>query len=196
MAYWNDLINTQLEVPLNYNIIPHGTIAKVKIRIKPGGYNDQDQGWIDGYATKSPITSSIYLDAEFFILEGKYARRKIWSLIGLYSPKGPEWANMGKSFIRSMINSAKGLSPKDICETTMKARNITSFAAVDGLIFAAKIDVTTDQNGNQKNEIRTVITADHKDYESIMGRVNTVSNNIHNQNQQQSINNSNRPTWA
>jgi fructose-specific phosphotransferase system component IIB len=78
----------------------------------------------------------------------------------------------------------------------MKARNITSFAAVDGLIFAAKIDVTTDQNGNQKNEIRTVITADHKDYESIMGRVNTVSNNIHNQNQQQSINNSNRPTWA
>ena len=25
---------------------------------------------------------------------------QVWSLIGLYSPKGPDWANMGRGLIR------------------------------------------------------------------------------------------------
>ena len=43
-----------------------------------------------------------YLNGEFTVLEGQYAKRKIFTLIGLYSAKGPEWAKMGRSFVRGI----------------------------------------------------------------------------------------------
>ena len=182
MTYWNDFNNT--EEQNNYDIIPNGTIAKVKMTIRPGGYNDEAQGLLDGYPSKSIITDNIYLDVEFVILEGKYAKRKIWGVIGLYSQNGPEWTNMGRQFMKSILNSAKGILPKDNSETAVTARNINSFAELDNIEFVARIDVTKDQQGNSRNEIRAAITADHKDYAAVMN------------NAQQSVSNSNRPSWA
>ena len=48
---------------------------------------DPAQGWTGGYATRSD-SGAVYLNAEFTVLEGPYSRRKIFTLIGLYSPKG------------------------------------------------------------------------------------------------------------
>jgi len=79
----------------NANLIPKGTIARVRLTIRPGGFDDPSQGWTGGYA-KRGTTGSVYLDAEYTVLEGPYAKRKIWSMIGLYSPNGPNWANMGR----------------------------------------------------------------------------------------------------
>jgi hypothetical protein len=56
---------------------------------------------------------SVYLNCEFAVLDGPYAKRKMWSLIGLHSPKGPEWANMGRAFVKGILNSARGLHPQD-----------------------------------------------------------------------------------
>ena len=109
MAAWNDYNDAQS----NPNLIPKGTLAKVRITIRPGGFDDPSQGWTGGYATRGN-TGAVYLNGEFTVLEGPYAKRKIWTLIGLYSPKGPEWANMGRSLIRGMLNSARGLSDKDV----------------------------------------------------------------------------------
>jgi hypothetical protein len=84
----------------------------VRLTIRPGGFDDPAQGWTGGYATRGS-TGAVYLNGEFTVLEGPYARRKIFTLIGLYSPKGPDWANMGRSLIRGMLNSARGISDKD-----------------------------------------------------------------------------------
>lgn len=93
----------------NYDLIPRGTIAKVNIHIKRGGYNDESQGWSGGYATKSSNSGAIYLDCEFTVLEGEYYKRKTFGLIGLYSEKNNnKWGEMGRSFIRSILNSARG----------------------------------------------------------------------------------------
>ena len=92
-------------------------------------------------------------------------------MIGLYSPKGPDWANMGRSLIRSMLNSARGISDKDISPNAQAARRITSFADLDGIEFVGKIDVGPDANGEDKNEVRMALTPDHRDYAQIMGRV-------------------------
>ena len=81
------------------------------------------------------------------MLEGQYAKRKIWTLIGLFSPKGPEWGNMGRSLIRGMLNSARGLSDKDVSPQAQAARRIAGFADLDGLEFVARIDVGSDANG-------------------------------------------------
>ena len=156
---WNDFN----DAPQANNIIPKGTIARVRMTLRPGGFDDPSQGWTGGYA-KRGTTGSVYLDAEYTVLEGPYAKRKIWSLIGLYSPKGPDWANMGRAYVRSLLNSARGLSDKDNSPQAQNARKISGLGDLDGLEFIARIDVGTDANGEERNDIRTAVTKDHKDY--------------------------------
>lgn len=154
----------------NANLIPKGTLAKVRLSIRPGGYDDPAQGWTGGYATRGS-TGAVYLNCEFTVLEGPYARRKVFSLIGLMSPKGPDWGNMGRSLVRGMLNSARGISDKDNSPEAQAARRIAGFADLDGLEFVAKIDVGSDTNGDEKNEIRGAVTPDHRDYAGLMGTV-------------------------
>ena len=97
MSSWNDFNDAQTQ---NFDLIPKGTIVKARLTIRPGGHNDEQQGWSGGYATRNANTGAVYLNCEYTVLEGKYARRKVFSLIGLMSPKGPEWANMGRSLVR------------------------------------------------------------------------------------------------
>ncbi len=49
------------------------------------------------------MIGAVYLACEFVVLEGPFAKRKVWSMIGLYSPKGPEWGNIGRSFLRAIL---------------------------------------------------------------------------------------------
>lgn len=152
----------------NANLVPKGTLAKVRLTIRPGGFDDPSQGWTGGYA-KRGMTGSVYLDAEYTVLDGPYAKRKIWSMIGLYSPNGPNWTNMGRSLVRGILNSARGLSDKDNSPEAQNARRINGFADLDGIEFVARIDVGTDTNGDEKNDIRSAVTKDHKDYALHMG---------------------------
>ncbi|MBR0670504.1 hypothetical protein [Neoroseomonas soli] len=165
MAAWNDYNDAQS----NPNLIPKGTLAKVRLTIRPGGFDDPSQGWTGGYATRGS-TGAVYLNGEFTVLEGPHAKRKIFTLIGLHSPKGPEWAGMGRSFLRGMLNSARGISDKDVSPQAQAARRIGGFADLDGLEFVAKIEHGTDAGGETKNEIRMAVTPDHRDYAQVMGR--------------------------
>ena len=161
---WNDFNDAKN----NANLIPKGTLAKVRLTIRPGGFDDPAQGWTGGYATRGS-TGSVYLSGEFTVLEGPYARRKVFSLIGLYSPNGPNWANMGRSLVRGILNSARGISDKDNSPEAQAARRINGFGDLDGIEFVARIDIGSDTNGDDKNEIRGAVTPDHKDYAGLMG---------------------------
>lgn len=161
---WNDFNDARQ----NTNLIPKGTIAKVRLTLRPGGFNDPAQGWTGGYA-KRGASGAVYLDAEYTVLEGQYAKRKIWSMIGLYSPKGPDWGNMGRGFVRGVLNSARGLSDKDNTPDAQNARRIAGLGDLDGIEFVARIDVGTDSNGQDKNDIRQAVTRDHKEYAAVMG---------------------------
>lgn len=163
---WNDFNSAQS----NSNVIPKGTLAKVRLTIRPGGFDDPSQGWTGGFA-KRAATGAVYLDAEYTVVDGPYARRKIWSLIGLYSPKGPDWANMGRSLIRGILNSARGISDKDNSPEAQARRRINGFGDLDGLEFVARIDIGQDTNGDDKNEVRGAVAPDHRDYAALMGTV-------------------------
>ena len=110
------------------------------------------------------------------MLEGKYARRKIWSLIGLYSAKGPDWANIGRAFIKGILNSSRGVSNKDNSPAAQNARRINGLGDLDGVEFVARIDIEKDQNGDDKNVIKLAITPDNKEYASLMGAVADIMN--------------------
>ncbi|MCB9980288.1 MAG: hypothetical protein H6863_04015 [Rhodospirillales bacterium] len=149
----------------DFDLIPKGTIVPVRMTIKPGGYDEPHMGWTGGYATRNDNTGAVYLNCEFVITAGQFAKRKVWSLIGLHSPKGPEWANMGRSFVKAILNSARGVDPKDNSPEAQNKRRINGFADLDGIEFLAKIDVGKDARDDDKNEIRAAITPDHKEYQ-------------------------------
>ena len=161
---WNDFNDAHS----NSNVIPKGTMAKVRLTIRPGGFDDPSQGWTGGYA-KRGATGAVYLDAEYTVVEGPYAKRKIWSLVGLYSPKGPDWGNAGRGLIKGILNSARGISDKDNSAQAQARRRISGFAELDGIEFIARMDIGSDTNGEDKNEVRSAVTPSHRDYAQLIG---------------------------
>ncbi len=163
-----------VEEEIHYGLIPEGTLVKVRLKIQSGGYNDESRGWTGHYATHSSTTGAVYLRCEYSILSEKYKGRKIWSIIGLYSHKNENiWGDMGRSFIRSILNSRSGFSDKDNTLEAIAARQIESFADLEGSEFAARIDIEEGINGEKRNVISRVITPEHKQYTQIMNQASS-----------------------
>ena len=153
------------------DVIPHKTLAKVILKIRPGGHDDPAKGWTGGYATRSDNTGAVFLDCEYTVIGGKYNKRKVWSLIGLESVKGPKWGEMGRSMIRAILESASGIKPNDASEAAMRARQISGLGDLNGLEFVVQIDVEKAEEGSEygdKNKINTIIPVTHKEYASLM----------------------------
>jgi hypothetical protein len=166
MSNWNDFNDADQQS--SHELIPRGTLAKVRMTLKPGGFDDPSQGWTGGWATQNEDTSAVYLSCEFVVLEGKFAKRKLWSLIGLFSPKGPTWGQMGRSFIRALLNSARHVMPLDQSPQALAARRIDTIDALDGIAFIARIETEKDVHGLPKNIIRTAVEPGHPQYAALM----------------------------
>ena len=169
-ANWNDFNDAEAQHGA-FDLIPKGTIVPLRMSIKPGGHDDHTQGWTNGYATQSFDTGAVYLACEFVVTAGPFAKRKMWSNIGLQSAKGPAWGQMGRSFIRAALNSARSVHPLDNSPQASAARRINSFADLDGIEFIARVDVEKDSKGEDRNVVKIAIEPDHKDYASLMGGV-------------------------
>ena len=162
MTVWNDF--NDAEQQQNFDLIPKGTVAWVRMTIKPGGFNDASQGWTGGWATRSDETGAVYLACEFVVLEGPFARRKLWSNIGLHSPKGPTWTGMGRSLLRAILNSARNVRPDDNSPQAAAARRIQGFHELEGIEFVAKIDVERDNRGDPRNIIKQAVEPGQSDH--------------------------------
>lgn len=167
MSNWKDF--NDAEKQQDFDLIPKGTVVKVRMTIKAGAFNDPEQGWTGGFATQSYETGSVYLACEFVVLEGQYARRKVWSNIGLYSAKGPAWENIGRSFIRAILNSARGVRAQDNSPAAAAARRIDGLHDLEGIQFVARIDVEKDGRGELRNVIKMAVEPDHADWARLMG---------------------------
>ena len=150
-----------------YSVIPANTIVSVNMTITPGGHNDPARGWTGGWATRNPVTNSCYLKVKFKILDGEFKGRQILSLIGLHSDKGPEYAAMGQSFMKTILDSKNGISSKDNSENADKLRVLKSLGDLNNINFVAKVSVGQDQHGNPKNEIKYAVTIDNPSYTKV-----------------------------
>ena len=163
MSKWNNF--NDAEDQMSYELIPHKTIAKVRLLIKKGNHVTKE--WPDGWATKSKSGSCVYLACEFVILSGEYENRKVWSNIGLHSDNSPLYAEIGRSMIRAILNSANSLHSKDKSLEAEKQRQIKSFADLDNLVCLAEITIN-DKGYKPRNEIKTILTPDHAEYSEYM----------------------------
>jgi hypothetical protein len=163
MTKWNNF--NDAEDQMSYELIPHKTIAKVRLMLKKGNYINKQ--FDDSYATLSKAGTSIYLACEFVILNGEYENRKVWSNIGLHSDNSPKYAEIGRSTIKAILNSAHALHSKDKSPEAEKQRQIKSFADLDNLVCLAEITIN-DKGDQPRNEIKTIITPDHARYNEFM----------------------------
>ena len=87
---WNDFNDAQS----NSNLIPKGTLAKVRLTIRPGGFDDPSQGWTGGYATRGS-TGAVYLNGEFTSPKAPMPGARSSRISGFTAPRvriGPTWA--------------------------------------------------------------------------------------------------------
>ena len=156
-------------LPAQFELIPANTLAKVHLTIRPGAVGP------DGWLTQSQSSDALYLSTEAVILEGPYAKRHVYTRIGIrgksVSERGEDsYANRGRLLIRGLLESARGIHPDDASDRARAARTIRSFGDLNGLTFAAKIGVERDRrNGEPRNVIAAAITPDHQEYAALSG---------------------------
>lgn len=73
---------------------------------------------------------------------------------------------MGRSMIRSILESARDIHPHDNSEKAMLARKLNSIADLNGLEFRAKVSIEPDNYG-EKNKIVMVITPEQPEVDYI-----------------------------
>src|SRR5690606_26449099 len=94
----------------DFDLIPDGTICKLIMTIRPGSVGPG--GWL----TASNTSDAQYLNAEFTVLEGRYARRKVWQNMtvmgGKVDENGQSKAGMiTRSILRAILESARNIQP-------------------------------------------------------------------------------------
>jgi hypothetical protein len=142
-------------------LIDDGTIATVHLTVRPG--NSGEGGWLK----RSKGGDSSALDCEFTVVDGKFAKRKFWTLFTVEgTTEGhAKAAEISASRLRGILESAKGIRPDDESENAKAARRIKDMGELDGLRFVAKIGVEKGTGGfKDKNILEAAVTPDRKDY--------------------------------
>jgi hypothetical protein len=117
---------------------------------------------------RSKDGNSEALDCEFVVIDGQYAKRKFWTLLTVAgTTQGHAKAGeISRARIRAILESARGIRPDDKSPTAEKARQIESYADLDGLNFIGGIGVEPPQNGYKaKNFLDEVVTPDRKSWQ-------------------------------
>jgi hypothetical protein len=136
------------------DVIPAGTICSVQLTVRPGGGGD---GWL----RRAKDAASEALDCEFTVIDGEYAKRKIWALYTVHgtTPGHAEAAEISRKALCAMLESARGIRPDDKSEAAQKARQVSGWADFDQLRFVARIGVRPPEGAYAaKNTILDVIT--------------------------------------
>jgi hypothetical protein len=148
----------------SFDVIPANTICILQMTIRPGGAGDG--GWL----TQASDGASEGLDCEFTVVEGEYAKRKLWQRFTLEgSTAGHKEAGaISRNTMRAMLESARGIRPDDKGEEAMAKRRISGWGDLDGLRFMARLGVKpAKDNFPAKNTILEIITPDRGSWKSI-----------------------------
>ena len=146
------------------DLIPKGTIAPVILTIRPG--HTGDGGWL----TQSKNSPYQYLDCEFTITGGPFAKRKFWTLLmaGHATPNEEKVAKtigITRSKLRGILESARAIDPKDESEAAKAKRIVQGYGDFSGMEFVAKIGVELGQNGySDKNVFDNAVPVTSPDY--------------------------------
>lgn len=154
-------------------LIPDGTFAKLRMKIKPGGIDGPNAG-DQGIVTASNSSNVKYLACEFEIVAGALAGRRFWENLTIEGGKTDKsgvsigW-NVTKNTLRGMIDSAAELNPDDKSPQTAAKRQAANFAMFQGITFAGRVQI--EPSGNDypdKNKLANCVFVTDERYAAIM----------------------------
>ena len=146
----------------DFELIPAGTLAKARLVLKPGNSP------VDPYLTQSKNGNNHYLNCEFIIMEGEYAKRKIFHR-QIVESDNERSVYFGKIFIKHLLESANGIKKHDESEEAMRVRTLNNLSDLDGLEVAIRIGINPAGEYKESNKVLEVITADNPKYAEAMG---------------------------
>lgn len=144
----------------SFDLMPAKTQVPVIFSIQKG-----DPGTPEN-AMKVTQTGLYQLVLEATITEGDFASRKIWHRLtmgarpGLQLTEGQEKAvSISNTFIRSLLEAARGVAPTDESAEAQAARRINSIFDLEGLECWIEIGVekSNDPKYDDRNTIRKII---------------------------------------
>ena len=147
-----------------FDVIPDNTVATLQVKVRPG------QAGEDGWLKRSKAGDSEALDLELSVVDGPYAKRKVWMLLTLsgVTEGHAEAGRISRSRLRAMLESARGVQPDDTSEAAAQARRIASYGELDGLCFIGRIGVEPPKgNYKAKNVLDEVVTPDRTGWHPI-----------------------------
>jgi hypothetical protein len=150
-------------------VIPEGTIVEARMKIKPGTLGE------GGFLKRSQSGLSQHLDCEFDVTsEGEYHGRKFFATFTMVAEEDTaNYAtaiNIARQTLCAILESGRGISPKDLSEAAAKVRDGATYEDFQGLKFIAQLGVRKgDPNPKggvfpDKNIIRRVITPDRVEW--------------------------------
>ena len=156
--------------PRDLEVIPAGEVVTVSLHLRHGGAGE------DGVLKRSRDGGCEMLDIEFTILDGKFKGRKFWQLMVVdgSTPGHAQAADITRSTLKAILDSAKGLMPDDISAEARAARTV-NFKDFEGMCFMVKLGIEKGgpikdkpgQNYPDKNVIGSVITKDRKEWKPV-----------------------------
>ncbi|GHS95157.1 hypothetical protein AGMMS49949_09360 [Alphaproteobacteria bacterium] len=161
---FNDVVTRQTD------LIPEGTIVKVRMSIRHGGYGQ------DGILTKSRKTGTLYCDAMLIVSEGIFVTRKIFERLGVQDPDPyNKWVQKSLQRLRSILESTHNIMPTDTSEHAKEKRRIKSYADFNGLEFLIKVGIEKPQNPQYKTEncVLGIVTPDWKEYTEYSAQIDS-----------------------
>jgi hypothetical protein len=151
-------------------LIPHGTIATVQMRIRPGNVGE------DGILKRTSKGDAEMLDCEFVVVDGTYVKRKFWDNFMLAGTTAgqQEMVQTNRGRLKQILESAHGIRPGDASERARKAYS-ASLKDFDNLIFIAKIGVRkggpkndgSGESWSDKNVLAAAIGPEHKEWHPV-----------------------------
>jgi hypothetical protein len=143
----------------SFDVIPANTIVTLQMNIRAGGAGEGN--WLK----RSADGASEGLDCEFIVVDGQYAKRRLWQLFTLHGTR-PGHADAGTiscAALRAILESARGIRPDDKSEKAQLARKVSGWTDFDGLRFIARLGVRPPEgNYTAKNTIQEIITPERQ----------------------------------
>ncbi len=141
------------------DLIPAGTLAILLMRVRFGDGPD-------GVLKKTKAGDAEGLDVEFTVLEGPYAKRKLWAFLLRKGTTDGQNQMVGtvKTFLKRVIDSGKHLDPADMSPEAHAARTMED-RDFDGFKFLAEIGIEAGTGGYpDKNTVVRAITKDRPEW--------------------------------
>lgn len=174
---YNDFGNAPTEQGGSGEVIPDGTLAWAIVKVRPFNL---DQGLVLTPSQSTP--GNAYLDVELTILDGPYARRKVWDRIMLKAvgDKADKTIGMGMAKVRHILEIGRevvGFAPTDPkyrLGATSGAIGDMVLMELDELRCAIKVKVEPSQNGYPaKNKVAQYLSPNpssdtHKAFERLV----------------------------